>query len=220
MGGFGSTRWAGHRRRRTVEEAFLGLSIGELCRKGLFGIPSGQGSLIWVRSTTAAVVPEPTKAAEMDWRLDWPTLTLTYRIRTGTEPDREFRQDLGLDATRLPSGGWRRWFLCPKCERRAVVLYLPRADGWFGCRSCHELPYWSQRLGRFNRLRNQAVKAWRRLGSDQEPHLHLSQLRPPKPKGMHWSTYERLLSRYEARRGEWEIAFVRSCSRLPGLRRG
>ena len=29
---------------------------------------------------------------------------------------------------------------------------------------------------------------------------------PPKPKGMHWKTYERLAERYEAYDNQWSLA--------------
>lgn len=202
MGGLGSTRWSGHRRRTTVEEVFLGLSLRELARHGIFAPWERHGTLSWVA-----------QPAQMGWRLEWTDdgalLTLKYQLRMDNKPDRVVESAVRFGMTRLPSGGMRRWFLCPTCARRTTLLYLPRAEAWFGCRPCHRLRYRSQRRAGLDRLRDRAVKAWRRLGNDDDPQLHLRQLPPLKPKGMHWRTYERLVAEYEARRREWEVGFVR-----------
>jgi hypothetical protein len=41
--------------------------------------------------------------------------------------------------------GGRRWcFMCPGCDRRMEVLYLPSGESHFRCRNCHKLRYRSQ----------------------------------------------------------------------------
>jgi hypothetical protein len=36
---------------------------------------------------------------------------------------------------------------------------------------------------------------------------------PPKPKGMHWSTYDRLVERYEAHSERWGLEIMRRWGR-------
>jgi hypothetical protein len=41
-------------------------------------------------------------------------------------------------------GGYRVYFLCPRCGRRARNLHLPLGETRFGCRTCYNLAYQSQ----------------------------------------------------------------------------
>lgn len=52
--------------------------------------------------------------------------------------------------------------------------------------------YESQYETRWERTERQANRIWRRLGGSE-----CDDVFPPKPKGMHWTTYERLAKRYE-----------------------
>ena len=74
------------------------------------------------------------------------------------------------------SGGYRVYFLCPRCGRRARQIHLPPGETRFGCRICYNLAYqsqneyrsiWSQLLPRRDkrprrgpRLGPRAVAAW------------------------------------------------------------
>jgi hypothetical protein len=49
-----------------------------------------------------------------------------------------------LLSTRCNYGGYREWFECPSCSRRAGVLYLLEDN--FKCRTCLDLRYLSQRM--------------------------------------------------------------------------
>lgn len=48
-------------------------------------------------------------------------------------------QEIGIVATRPTFGGERYWFLCPRCDRRALHLYLPYDAADFACRVCHHI---------------------------------------------------------------------------------
>lgn len=61
------------------------------------------------------------------------------------------------------------------------------------CRECHGLKYESQYETGWQRAERQADQIWRRLGGTECDDDSF----PPKPKGMHWITYERLSQRYE-----------------------
>lgn len=83
-------------------------------------------------------------------------------------------------------GGQRPWFVCPGtgCGRRTAVLYGGR---FFLCRRCQGLAYESTRRSPGERALCKAQLIRARLGGTAnrlEPF-------PPKPKGMHWRTYER-----------------------------
>jgi hypothetical protein len=97
------------------------------------------------------------------------------------------RQNLELTSTPVHLGGARVWFLCPRCDRRAAILY----GSPFACRTCHGLAYESQReTVRARRIRR-AVLLRRSLGGSGS----LLEPIPPRPKGMHLSTYWRAQAR-------------------------
>ena len=51
---------------------------------------------------------------------------------------------INIVRTRCNYGGFREWFECPGCEKRAGVLY--GAEDAFRCRKCLNLAYLSQRI--------------------------------------------------------------------------
>ncbi len=50
-----------------------------------------------------------------------------------------------LTTTKTGFGGVRYWFACPKCEKRAGVLFAHSLSHEVGCRSCLSLEYRSRR---------------------------------------------------------------------------
>ena len=75
-------------------------------------------------------------------------MRLKYSLRNVKDPVDE---PIGLVTTRLPRGGVRWWFLCPRmrgetvCGRRVGKLYRPVDQTFFGCRHCYGLKYRSSR---------------------------------------------------------------------------
>ena len=108
---------------------------------------------------------------------------------------REIDHVVSTTSTPCHYGGSRPWFLCPNCGRRAGKLYLPLGGRHFLCRRCYDLGYESQWEEPWWRAKRRARKLWQRLGGDPDDDLI-----PPRPKGMHWRTYERLIA--EAQRAE------------------
>jgi hypothetical protein len=98
-------------------------------------------------------------------------------------------------------GGRRQWFCCLKCSRRCRILY---GGSRFRCRRCYRLSYGSQAETRADRATRAMFKIVRRLDPDED----CNEL-PPKPKGMHWRTYERLAGRYEAYDSQWSLEAMR-----------
>jgi hypothetical protein len=115
----------------------------------------------------------------------------------------ELRRDfIRLTSTPCPYGGRRLWFLCPTmaCRRRVAKLYL--RDGSFRCRGCHRLAYASQREARCYQAMNRAHKIQQRLGGPPG----FAYPFPPKPKGMHWRTYDRWQLKFnEAVQADWGV---------------
>ncbi|SDY53906.1 hypothetical protein SAMN05444340_11022 [Citreimonas salinaria] len=102
------------------------------------------------------------------------------------------RYAVTLDTTRCNLGGARRWFLCPArgCGRRVAVLYGGKV---FACRHCYGLAYPSQSESASDRAARRADRIRERLG--WEPGILNGY--GGKPKGMHWRTFERLVTEHD-----------------------
>ncbi len=89
-------------------------------------------------------------------------------------------------------GGYRQWFACPAsgCGRRVAKLYGGRI---FAFRHCYDVAYPSQRETDYQRCQRRADKIRARLGWQSDFDSHFG----PKPKAMHWQTYERLVTELE-----------------------
>lgn len=106
-----------------------------------------------------------------------------------------------LEMDRVPNyfGGSRTYWLCPRCGRRARYLYF-KGKG-FQCRECAKLNYRCQQRTKdaTNHARDGLKLARDKL--DWEPSFDFypaifPYVTPDKPKGMHWATYDRYLTRY------------------------
>jgi hypothetical protein len=95
---------------------------------------------------------------------------------------------VALLSTAQRLGGFRRWFACPSCGRRAGCLYSPSEGQSFACRVCWGLVYRSQYLpyelrllvSWFNRMGSayRALIARRRAARWNEPHSTAASRRP------------------------------------------
>ena len=118
---------------------------------------------------------------------------LIYRHRRSAEGWKDEHYPVYLDWTPCHLGGSRASFLCPAkgCGRRVAALY---GGAIFACRHCYRLAYPSQRETSSDRLARRADKIRERLG--WEPGI--LNLGGWKPKGMHWSTFQRLTAEHDA----------------------
>lgn len=98
-----------------------------------------------------------------------------------------------LTKTRCNYGNYRHWWLCPKCSKRVSVLYCA---GSYVCRHCIGCNYGSQlqqpidRLfSLFSRLHTIRVRLGWQAG--------IAHGIGTKPKGMHHSTYNKLLNEHD-----------------------
>jgi len=123
------------------------------------------------------------------FRMEEDTMTLTYKHRSrNDDPWEDIEQVIRFDRTPCYFGGFRKWFLCPKCWRRVALLYL--GGKRFFCRHCYNLAYNSQQEGEIDRMMRKTSKILKRLGVEDIESILF------KPKGMHQRTFDRL--RWEA----------------------
>jgi hypothetical protein len=161
----------GRRRTRECTDSFLSLNVGRCDRLGYLW-PGRTGTLHWSRGGVSI--------GSIRYEASNGMLTLRYNIRQrgGLEP-----KHCSVAVERMPChfGGDRAWFHCPKCGRRAALLYL---SSIFTCRVCLNLAYESQQEASYDRALRKAQRIHERLGGTG---VLLDPI--PKPKGMHWQTY-------------------------------
>ncbi len=133
--------------------------------------------------------------ASIQVRTEADRVILNYRHKRGGGDWQAKNYPVSLEWTDCNLGGRRAWFLCPAhgCGRRVAILYLGSA-GIFSCRHCYKLAYACQRETADDRAIRRADNIRRRLGWG----AGIANPAGDKPKGMHWRTYARLTSDYNA----------------------
>jgi hypothetical protein len=86
-------------------------------------------------------------------------------------------------------GGERAYLLCPRCRHRRLTLFVRGTE--VGCRACSGLGYRTQNLTDADRLDLRAERIERALGGGGGRSDPL----PPRPAGMHRTTYRRRVDR-------------------------
>ena len=194
MGGPGS---GNHERRWDAKPStadYLRLDLAGIRRGG--GLrPGAAGTVTWSRGEEAT--------SSIGWAVaseDGTPAALALRYAVGGEG---VRYAVPLTWTPCRFGGRRPWFVCPGegCGRRVGVLYGRRL---FLCRHCHGLAYESTRESAGDRALRKAQRIRERLGGSAD----LLAPFPPKPKGMHWRTYERLAAAAAAAEGVGHAEFA------------
>jgi hypothetical protein len=92
------------------------------------------------------------------------------------------------------------------------VAVLYGAGRLFGCRSCNRLSYASQREGDDDRAARRANRIRKRLGWE----AGIFNAPGIKPKGMHWSTFLRLVAEHD----HWVAIALMGLQRRLGLGNG
>lgn len=100
-----------------------------------------------------------------------------------------------------PFGGFQAYFRCPYCGNRRTKLYLYRGE--FRCRVCARLQYRSQRMRTADRLAYKAQKVRERMLGVPWTECNGLDGAPDRPKGMHWSTYDRLCKVFDRAYKAW-----------------
>lgn len=89
-----------------------------------------------------------------------------------------------LETTPCNFGSSRVWLKCPKCDGRCAKIFLNNRDGYYACRKCVGVSYYSQSEDQMDRVWRKQNKLENKLCKNLT-----------KPKGMHHSTHKRILSR-------------------------
>jgi len=196
MGGCGSTRWRSHYRKGTTDE-LLRLDVLFMLRRG--ALKTGNMSTwSWSRhgEAFASICSTTVSADEVE---------LHYSTGKG---DGKRQHDYGVRIAWTPCffGGQRPWFICPRCGRMVRMLY---GGELFLCRHCQRLAYEVQRESFTARMRRRADKVRDRLGWTYDDEGE-------KPKGMHWSTFDRLAQELDRRERAADFAFTLRAHELIG----
>lgn len=195
MGGYFSTRWNWERTRQSTDP-LMKLDVRVLRREGALK-PGAVAAQFWTRRGEAAGdIMTRTNA-------DASVVTLVYTTTDrATGASENVRDDVELEPLENTLGGHRVWFRCPGCDGRCAVLFC--VAGHFRCRHCHRLAYTSTREDRLARAQRRCDVLQRRLGMTGGTWDAL----PPKPKGMHWTTYDRLCDELLAAQDDANDAFM------------
>jgi hypothetical protein len=183
VGGVGSGDWFRFDKKTTTDECHS-VDVRYLQRKGLLK-PGSWFSLRWSRAGRETGSIQGVVSGE--GRPE--RVTFLYRHRRGLDGEWEdVREPVELAWTACNFGGKRPWFICPGagCGRRVALLYGP--GRYFLCRHCYGLTYQSQRENKMYRALHRAQDIRRQLGGS----ANMTGPFPEKPRGMHWSTYDRL----------------------------
>ena len=187
MCGRGSGRRASFGLMTTTTNDYHAIDLAWLCKKGCLA-PGYCGKITWSRGDT--------KTGWIGYRTESAGLRLMYRTRRHGGDWRDVDELIPFVYSRTNFPGRRAWFHCPSCCRRCRVLY---GGAYFRCRKCHGLRYESQYETGYSRAASQSHKLRERLGYSGS----LDDPFPPKPKGMHWKTYERLRARDDQLQMRW-----------------
>lgn len=166
----GGYRWgAGRPALHAKTSQYLGLDVRALHRRRLL-TPGSSFSWTWSRGgehagTIGIRVPE-VSTVHLDYRRD----------------DEPMHDTIRLARSHCHFGGWRPWFMCPRCWRNVAIVYLGNATG---CRRCLRLRYPSQSEDTLDRSWRRTSRIMRRFGGDIDEF-------PRRSKGMRQRTYERL----------------------------
>ncbi len=140
--------------------------------------PNTSGTLSW------SIGDEP--AGSIGYTMHSELILLRYRFRRHSGEWEDVEQNIFFDQTPCNYGGYRKWFLCPRCMKRVAILY--GSGKYFFCRHCHQLTYDSCNSPPLQRIFDRANKLKEKLGG----HAGFDNPIPARPKGMHRRTYNRL----------------------------
>lgn len=129
-------------------------------------------------------------------------ISYPYQFSEGWRDIQEF---LPVEWEPCRFGGKRPFFLCPRCSRRCLTIYL---YGYPACRCCSCLAYPSQ-------LEDALDRAWRRVRTLQDRLGWQDGKIGPKPKGMRTRTFGSLADAiFRERHRKDELSFALMVGRL------
>ncbi len=180
MGGFGS----GRKRGKNCTDEMRQIDIRLLSRSGFLNAGMSYG---WQWKRNGDVVASINLSVEAD------RVWFAYRQRERSREWQDMRYPVSLERTACRFGGERVWWRCPAtgCGRRVAILH---GGSVFACRHCHRLAYRCQRENDDDRATRRADTLRDKL--KWEPGILNGE--GGKPKGMHWSTFQRLKTQHDA----------------------
>lgn len=113
------------------------------------------------------------------------SIDLTYSYR-----GKDYSYSVQLTKSSCNYGHHRYWWSCPKCSKRVGMLYCA---GIYVCRHCIGTNYQTQLQQPIDRIYNKLNVIRARMGWQVGVIHGIGE----RPKGMHNSTYKRLLNEYE-----------------------
>jgi hypothetical protein len=213
MGGYGS---GGHSRTHDYTGRYKQLDSFYFGKAALFmakkGLDMFEHPVSWTDGGKIRIVLFPDK------------LVAGYTV--GSESGREEIADtFYFESVPNNYGGEKVYFRCPYCDRRSRFLYLHRRH--FKSRLCARLNYCSQQMSKGVDLSILGMqRALKKLGiKDDFAPIDMECYTPPKPKGMHYKTYFKLLEELRDAQDEyhynWTIVAMRICGiSMDDLRQG
>lgn len=106
-----------------------------------------------------------------------------------------FNYPIQLQVTPCHYGGVRHWFLCPGCNGRVATLFIT-SNLLFQCRKCQKLNYTSQQESKLDATRYVMYKLRNKLDW-QYDNAWMKYYYKIKPKGMHQTTFDKLVDRHD-----------------------
>ena len=168
-------------------EQGISLRLYKLIRQGYIvpGHSTGPHLISWSWTYTGERIATGSLAANLtDGSLGW------LDIHVGS-----VRQRICMVRESRHFGGGQWYFLCPYRRIRCSRLWLPSGARGFGSRQTwgRQVAYNSQFQSRHDRALTQAQAIRTRLGGPDW--AGIDEFDPPKPKGMRWSTYNRIVAK-------------------------
>lgn len=200
MGGYGSGRPSYNQKA----EHCRALDIYKMKRQGCLE-PKKRGNWVWSR--------DGEEVARINYHCTGQTLILDYRIRQSGGDWEPIRQATQLTYLRCNYGGQRVYVICPgivngrPCGRRVGKLFA--GGKFFLCHHCYSIAYYSQSEARYDRMLRRANKLRMALGGEPGAAYWIA----PKPKGMWWRTYSRIVEEIDMNERAADFAFLRKFSR-------
>ena len=181
MGGSGSgrtLRWG--TRTTTMSQHHIDI---RWMKKQNYLFPGKSGMLSWSSRGE--------KTGSIRYQIEKGRMILNYRIKESGEDWGDVKHAVLFDQTPCNYGGFREWFLCPKCSKRVAILY--GAGKYFLCRHCYNLTYNSCNSSPLDRVFDKANNLREKLGG----HAGMAYPIPDRPKGMHRKTYNQIRAEIE-----------------------
>lgn len=196
----------GHNKRKDSTNDYRSIDIllfqrkGQLTEKG-----AGYFQTYWTERRTGKQVGSMTTYTTPDYVR---FIYATTHNWTGEKKDYDYY--IEIDWTPCNYGGQRAWFICPECGDRAGKLYMKQ--GLFLCRHCQRLNYYSQQISKSDQtlegIREKICTIQKKLKAKEIDHnCHWV----PKPKGMHWDRYSRLLQKMRELQIKHDNMFAAIC---------